>query len=141
MKRLKVTVGDIALVPTGDGRAIPAKVIYASSYFKDVILLALYRSVATEGEPIPTLESPALLIYTSQAPISKGRWPKAGYAQVNDQERHLAKRIVAGDVWLADECLGPASVEDHRTLPKMVVAGAGLVEERAASLAAGLPGQ
>jgi hypothetical protein len=136
MKREKIAVGDVALVPTGIGRAIPAKVLYVSSYFKDVILLALYRSVVAHGTGLPEFpDPPALLVYTSQTPILRGRWPKVGHRPVSDGERGLAKRIVAGDVWLGDECLGPASPEDTKLLPKMLVAGAGLVEKKAVSLA------
>jgi hypothetical protein len=135
VKRRALDVGDIVLIPAGKV-CVPAKVLYRSNYFKDLVLLGLYAVAARLGEvPSEPLSRPAVLVYTSQQPALKGRWVLDGRQPLSEDERGRARRIVGGDVWLNDECLGPASEAEMKQLPRMQALGAALVEKKAASLA------
>jgi hypothetical protein len=95
-----------------------------------------YKAVVAKECPksLPTVLS--LLVYTSQDPVLKKRWISIGHQPLLTGQNGLAKRIVAGDVWLDDQHLGPASEVDRRDLPQMDVLGAGLVEKKAANVTA-----
>ena len=132
MRKKNVEVGEVALIPLEGGGFIPGKVLYLSAYFKDVILLALFpQKLDAETMPASLPDRPSLLLYTSQLPITKGRWKSVGAQGLRKNEIGIAKRIVANAVWLDDEELRPATDEDRASLPKMSVCGAGWVEEDA----------
>jgi hypothetical protein len=127
--------GDLIAIPSGAHIGL-AKVIYVSQYFREVVLLKLYRTVLSEGAAhFPCAAAAADLYYTSSCPISTGRWRIAGFEPVSDVEQLLSKRTVAGDIWVADERLGEASEHDLETLPKMLTYGFKLIEKAVARLA------
>ena len=133
MKKKEVREGEIVMIAAGECY-VAAKVLYLSKWFKDLILLGLYK------EPLSDLAMPASLsskfaqmVYTSQEPILKGRWNSVGHEPLLPWQTGLAKRIVGGEVWLGDECLGAASKADFDELPRMQALGAALVEKRALS--------
>ena len=135
MKRRKISAGDLFLVPVGNGY-LPGKVLFASSYFRGVIQVALYRveiANATDFDALP--EEHAALFYTGRDPIVSGCWPWVATLARSERDASMSARIVAGDVWVGDRCLGPASEEDRAALPKMLILGASLVEKMAAALA------
>lgn len=136
MKKKNVKVGEIALIPAGDGKFIPGKVLYLSKRYKDVVLLALSKKPITESNmPEDFLIDPSLCVYTSQVAIKNGRWKSVGLESLREQEKGLAVRIVGGSVWEEDEEIRPAAEDDYSSLPKMQVLGAALVEKKALQLA------
>ncbi len=136
MKGQCVALGDVFLVPV-DGGFVPGKVLFVSKVFSGVILVALYKvrvSSASEFRGLPDRFS--VLLYTGKDPISRGRWPWIKSCDLLDSERGLSRRIVAGDVWVEDDCVGVASEEDAACAPRMLVLGAKLLEKRASELLA-----
>jgi hypothetical protein len=112
------------------------KVLYLSHEFKNVVLLGLYD--LTLAEPFLPSTWPSRFyekVYTSQRMIQDGDWPIVGFEALKDEEKGVARRIVGGEVWLDDQELGTATKEDWAHLPKMLVAGAGLVEKDARTIA------
>lgn len=141
MAKAKTTAGDLVLIPIQGGKFLPAKVLYRSDHYKNVILLGLY-AVTTEKREVPPGMPPrvATTLYTSEEPILKKRWFLVGHHALAADEQGVAKRIVAGNVWDEDRYVGPASDEDRKVLTEMFVLGAALVEKRAASLASSSAG-
>jgi len=129
---VKSNAGDLLAIPLGEGAGL-AKVIFASSYFKDVILLKLYRKRLPDGrEPDPDdFAGEFDLYYTAQNPIRKGHWLIVGSEPVSAAEVGLTKRTSGGEVWIEDRHLGPASANDLAELPEMLVHGFKLVEKYA----------
>lgn len=128
-KRSKVEEGDLISIDLADGRSFIGKVIFVSNYFRDVILLAIYRADAWQQEGALAGRQPALLIYTSSKCVGSKGWAKTGSEPVTEGERLRSQRIVGGEVWLGDEELGPAQASDWKSLPRMDVAGCKAVEE------------
>lgn len=138
MTRPRISLGDIALIPASNCY-VPAKVLYLSKRYKKVILLGIYKmAIATKRMPSTLPEDFAHLVYTSQEMISEGDWFLVGNEPLRSTQHGLAKRIVAGDVWLDDEYLGAASERDLQVLPKMAVLGAGLVDDLAEAISQGV---
>lgn len=134
MSKKTVQVGDIALIPVGN-EFVPAKVLYLSSYFKNLILLGIYNKKQGSIEMPSVLSDEFVeLLYTSQEPILKKRWFHVGHEALRAGQKGLAKRIVGGDIWLEDQNSGSACDLDMGTLPPMQVLGAGLVEKKAAKI-------
>jgi hypothetical protein len=131
----EISVGDLIAIPSG-ARVGLAKVIYVSQFFREVVVLKLYRkTLPSKAKHSPSAEDEADLYYTSSAPILSGRWKIVGFEPVSDTEQVMSKRTVAGDTWVADECLGKASERDLETLPKMLTYGFKLIEKAVARLA------
>ena len=136
MKKKAVEIGEIVLIPAG-AIYVPAKVLYRSNYYTDHILLGLLKqAVPAQHMPRELSVEIAQQVYTSQEPILKGRWHSVGHQSLLPQQVGLAKRIVGGEVWFEDQCLGPATEVDFKSLPKMQGLGAALVEKRATALLA-----
>lgn len=129
----KSSAGDLLAIPLEAGTGL-AKVIFASSYFKDVILLKLYKTRLSDGrapQP-PDFGGDFDLYYTAQDPVRKGRWRIVGSEAVSATEVALTKRTSGGEVFIEDRHLGPASTTDFAELPAMLVHGFKLVEKYAA---------
>ncbi|WP_421546902.1 hypothetical protein [Pseudomonas sp. QD4] len=134
MKPGKTAVGDIVLIPLVQGFR-PAKVLYVSQRYKDTILLGLYATTLSAAQmPADLPDGFGLTLYTSKAPIRAQRWLQVGNQVLTATQRGLDRRIVATELWLGDEHLGPASAQDLLDLPQMRVMGAGLVEKKAQAL-------
>jgi len=129
---VKSSAGDLLAIPLEEGAGL-AKVIFVSSYFKDVILLKLYRKRLTDGRaPEPAdFGRDFDLYYTAQTPVRKGRWAIVGSEPVSAAEVALTKRTSGDDVWIEDRHLGQASANDLAEFPKMLVHGFKLVEKYA----------
>lgn len=133
MKR--VAAGDVVLIPVPNGGFGVTKVLYASRYFKNVILLGVYKLKLFQVKMPEVLPQEFVLphIYTGNQGIGEGcMWPRVGNVGVTDSENAMSLRVVAGHVYLGDECIRAATREDERTLPFMGVAGQLLVEEQVA---------
>lgn len=100
------------------------------------MLLRLYSATLPQGVThYPNAEAEADLYYTSSESISAGRWAIVAFAPISDAEKLMSRRIVGGDIWVADESFGEASEHDLKTLPKMSIYGYRLIEKAVARLA------
>lgn len=89
-------VGDLIAIPSG-ARVGFAKLIYVSQFFREVVLLKLYRTTLPEGVThFPSTKASADLYYTSSGPILAGRWTIVGFEPVSDAEQLMSKRTVGG---------------------------------------------
>ncbi|WP_431476621.1 hypothetical protein [Massilia eburnea] len=128
MKNLNI--GDLIAIPSGDRIGL-AKVVYTSDFFRNVLLLRLYRKTYPNLDinELPAVEELSDLYYTSSDPVTEGRWTKVGFQPISEAEKLLSKRTVGGDVWIGDEHLGPASEQELEVLPKMLTYGYRLIEK------------
>lgn len=127
-----ISVGEVALIPVGGEEFVPAKVLYISKYYKNVILLALYGKTITGCKmPKDIPVEATMLVYTTQVAIKSERWKSVGVQPLREQEKGQAKRIVGGSVWDEDQEIRIANDDDYTDLPKMLVLGAALVEKKA----------
>jgi hypothetical protein len=118
----------IPVSESGDLRA--AKVLFCSKRYKNVVLVAFSDILIVEpgvGALVPTAFT-GQRVYTGAQAIGE-RWPVIGQSALTEDEKSASLRIVAGDVWLADEHVRPATHEDLKSIPAMSVAGAALVEK------------
>lgn len=119
MKRIKVTEGDIILIPTRTGDYGVAKVIFASHHWRNVILLGIYKAVVSK------IETPASLpevfatscVFTGSQRIKLGEWPIVARTRVTDSEKEMTRYFDSDDVWIGDQRLGKASPEEKKRLP------------------------
>jgi hypothetical protein len=121
MKMQSVSEGDLVLLPLNTGESAICRVLYKSGYFRNVILLGIYGKY----DPAQVLQAgsnPLELIYCGSTSIKNRKWPCIGNLPLSEDEKGLSKRIVGGDVWVGDECLGGVAGE-NATLPKMSVFG------------------
>jgi hypothetical protein len=135
LKLTKDIVGSFVAIPAGDKRLL-AKVIFASTYFANVIALKVYPgAIASEPPDLSNAEKSGFRVfYTSGNSVKSKRWPIVGKADVSPDERELTRRTAGGEVWVEDQHLGPASEADLASLPKMLVFGDKLVEKHASGL-------
>lgn len=133
----KPCAGDMIAIPSGDKFGL-AKVLYASEFFRNVLLIKIFREIYPDAniKQLPTIDAPGELFYTSSDPVIEGRWTKIGVQEVSDAEKKLSRRTVGGEVWVADEHIGPASDNDLETLPKMLTYGYRLVEKAISRMSA-----
>lgn len=130
-----VSVGNIYAIPSGEKFAI-AKIIYLSNFFKDVIQIRFFeRSSKIPKLPVDDLNLVnSRLIFTGLDSIKRGGWILIGNEAVSENEQLLSRRIVGGDVWIADDHLGPASDAELEALPQMDVYGYKLIEKAVSQL-------
>jgi hypothetical protein len=129
-KRKRVAEGDLVAVPLADSRFAFCKILFLSSYYRDVILLGASRVAFDHLDSLPPIPDrfDAKRFYTGRKSFRVGRWHRLAAAPLAPDERESSLRIVAGGVWLRDEMLREATAQDLRELPTMSVAGAGLAE-------------
>jgi hypothetical protein len=139
VRQIKVTEGDVILIPVPKAGYGVAKVLFASRRARNVILLGIYKLNVEEvkmPEKLPQAFEPPL-VYTGSQGIGEGcLWPRVGNVGITDAERAMSLRIVGQHVYLGDECLRAATLEDEETLPDMGVAGRLFVEEQVARVVA-----
>jgi hypothetical protein len=128
----QVVPGQIVAVPVGEGKIRPAKVLFCSKRYKNVILLGLSGSILPAQAATEKWDSHDFTwkrVYTGAQIIRQGCWPVIGQSPLAKTEEDASLRIVAGSVWFQDTELRPATENDRRTLPTMSVAGRALVEK------------
>ncbi|WCE05979.1 Imm26 family immunity protein [Pseudoxanthomonas sp. JBR18] len=112
--------GDIFTIPLEDGRKALCRVLFASSYFKDVVLIGCY---GVRSDDLSTSEQastgPKAMVYTGWSKA----WTIIGHEPMASHEGTLSRRIVAGDVWEGDKLMGKATEAELASLPKMQVHG------------------
>ena len=131
---MKVTDGVLVSIPCNNYFVV-GKVLYISQYFKNVILLKVYRKQFSETPKYDetfAIES-FELFYTGASLIKKEKWVAIGSEAITSDEKQLNKRVVGGDVWLADDCLGTATDNDLKNLPKMKVFNVNAIPNKVAS--------
>jgi hypothetical protein len=131
MKRISATAGDIILVPLAPSKFGATKVLFASKRNRHVILLGIYPIVISEVT-LPSMLSRDYippLIYTGNQRVTLGIWPKVGNVPITDSERQLSLRVDANHVWLEDQYVREASLDDWGRLPVFEVWGCEAVEE------------
>jgi hypothetical protein len=118
--------GDIFAIPGGDVVAI-AKVIYASKFFRNVILLRVLKTPFLRSEGVDTSaflrDADCVLLYTATRAAEPGEWQYIESQPVSDRERLMTERRVGTQVWIEDEMVRQATSEDYEKLCKMSVCG------------------
>ncbi len=132
--------GDMYAVPLGDGRDALCRVLYKSSYFKHVALIGCYGiyfpSVICSCQMKAGLLSAPL--YTTVQPTKIGNWRLIENCAIAREEIELSRRLVGGEVWLADKHLGlPDS--GSAELPKMDTYGERIFIKKLAALLSSNP--
>jgi hypothetical protein len=135
MKKQKVALGEIILIPISGG-FVQAKILFLSKRDKDVMLLGIYTySLDMKQYAVPVVGDFAATYYASKQAILKGKWSSTGIIEpLSETEHQLSKRVDAGNLWLENQYLGPATHEDERTFPQMDVYGSALLEKKVALL-------
>jgi hypothetical protein len=130
--KLNFAPGAIISIPC-DKSYVVAKVLYVSEYFKNTALLKIYsHRLPIDGSYINAISEDSFeLVHTGVDLIKKGRWAVLTHIPLSDSESQSLKRVVGGDVWDADNCLGAASDADLSALPKMNVFNVKAVEGKA----------
>jgi len=134
MIKTKLKVGDIILIPLEGGGFGVGKILFLSKRFRNVILLGIYDQFARDISMPTLLGEMPLKLYTGQQAIKEGYWFLVGKEPLQDSQLGLSKRIVAGDVWIGDDKIGPASKDDLEKLPKMLCFGSELVKRKVRQL-------
>lgn len=128
--RQKAKVGDIFRIPLPSGMTAFGKVLYSSRHYRNVMLLGLSRGAYSSVDVPPPRDYSAEFFYTSViCPMHIG-WEVVECAPISEAEAGLSLRIVAGDVWLGDTRIRPASDADRNALPEMMVLGCGILQKR-----------
>ena len=126
----KAKAGDVVRIPLPKGAYGFAKVLYTSQRYRDVMLLGVARGTHLSSS-IPTgLDFTAGLFYTSVACPVYNSWDIVARVTPSDSEAACSLRIVAGDVWIGDTHLRPASNADRTRLPQMSVLGCGILQSK-----------
>ena len=113
----QVKEGDIILVNPVESPKIRAKVLFRSTRFKHVVLLGFFKENNT------TNSVPDTIVYCSSQSIADGKWPIVGSEPISKPQRELSLRVVAGNVWEKDTYIRPATPDDEKSLPEMLVYG------------------
>jgi hypothetical protein len=126
----RIVAGDLIAVPIASGEYVLCRVLFASRRYRKVILLGCSDVLLTSPNLPAQLPArfDALRIYTASQCISSGRWHWLGSTPATADDDQASLRTIAGSVWLRDEELRQADSQDELELPKMSVAGCGLVE-------------
>ena len=128
---MKIEKDTVIAIPLENGSYKLAHIVYASTYFKDVILMAFFPGLFEE--PVLPKQGPdsyeAQTMYTGVDSIKKGKWLVLGKLDV-PQYAPISKRIVAGEVWVEDKCIGSVSDKDRASLPKMLTIGYKIIVKR-----------
>ncbi len=136
MSRFKLPTGTIVLIPYESTFAI-AKVLYVSKYFKNVALFKVFSKRITDANEYTFRLSDVddyELIYAGVDLIKKKKWEIINREPLSDFELLESKRIVAGDIWVEDKCLGSASDKELKEFPKMRVLNFKFVELKISKL-------
>lgn len=134
--KVKMTEGAIISIPLDDSHVI-CKILYLSSYFKNTALFKVFTKRLASDEDYKSLLASLdfELFYSGTKLIQNGNWSILGVEPVSPAELECNRRIVGGDVWLADECLGSASDDQIKELPKMKVYNVSYIEQKASKFA------
>ena len=120
MRRVKE--GDFYIVPINEETSILCRVLYKSSYFKHVALVASYGAY-DEEQPLSEQSPVGTPLYTTVQPKLITTWQFLENTPISKLEHLLSKRIVGGEVWLGDEHLGNPTKIEEKTLRQMDVYG------------------
>lgn len=126
----KAKAGDVVRIPLPNDLYGFAKVLYTSRHYRNVMLLGAARGAHSTSSFPTGLDFTAGLFYTSVSCPVYNSWEFVAQVPPSDSEADCSLRIVAGDVWLGDAHLRPASDADRTTLPQMSVLGCGILQAK-----------
>ena len=119
----RIKEGDLYAVALGDGREALCRVLYKSTYFKDLVLMGCYGLLCDDVINEENLSLSTSPIYTGASKATRTSWRFISVRPLSVKEKDMSLRIVAGDVWHGDNCLGEASSSELANLPNMDVYG------------------
>lgn len=125
MKRKKVDRGDIISIPLKNRREQLAQVLWASSLFKNVILISFLKN-----NDLDNLEYISPPVFTSAKCVTSKRWNKLQTLECNHSPCPPLF-IVGNELHEGDECRRKATESEFSNLLQMDVYGGGLVEMEA----------
>ncbi|WP_162616856.1 hypothetical protein [Aggregatibacter kilianii] len=113
---------------TLDGGGRVGKLIYISEHFKNVIgFLPSVETFSSEPNEISNIHFMENVIYCGNSELINGKWKIIGHLPVSDFEIQLTTRIVANQVYVADNIIRLRTDEDLKTYYQQQIAGLGAV--------------
>jgi hypothetical protein len=130
VKKTRFKRGDVLRRDLDGGAVAVVRVVYVSSYFKQLVLVSLFDG-ANVREPSDVLsQRPVAQFFTGRDSLQEEEgWEQIGSTPPSVTDRASSRRILAGDVWVEDECLGPAEGADL-SLPNMLVYGSRILRKK-----------
>lgn len=114
-------------MPLGENQIALGRVLFVSTFFKDVMLLGVLPGTHGTVEPGRSASSlPEQYLtqfYTGARAIHRSGWAIVPGARVEGINYEASTRIVGGHVWRGDDCLRPVGDNDRSRLPVMGVLG------------------
>lgn len=133
MKKIKFKEGDLFFVSEVlfrkellvlGNKARVCKLIYISSYFKDMIgFIPSINTYTTKPENIDDIKFMDEVLYTAHDQIKYGVWDIIGHKDVTKEEVLLTKRRVANTIMIKDEEIRICTEEDYKKYKNQGIAG------------------
>lgn len=121
--------GDLFELPLASGSRALCRIAFKSGYFRNVVLIGV-RGITGAGDPKEQSKGPPVFsIYGSSASLRSGKWVFLQRTAQRQEDAELSKRLVAGDIWIENQCLGPAASGSHG-VPEMDVYGDGVLARK-----------
>lgn len=108
--------GDIVEIPLPDGRVAVGWILHVSTRFAGAVGFVVFgiKGVLREDFVVASRNLSVLgVLYTNIAAVAHYGWKVIAHQPLTDAKRALTKRRVGGDVYVADDYIGP--VEGHST--------------------------
>lgn len=135
--RKLASVGDLLEIPDDEGVGTLAVTLFASQYYKNVILLGVIGVKPSTDEIRVSPLSLLSMIYTSAQPLKDGRWNIVGKISDIQNVSEYSLRTISGRLWREDDQGREVTARDREILPEMDCAGMTLVESYFAYLRTG----
>ena len=136
LTKKSISTGQVFLVPAGNKTFVPGMVLFIEPNIKGIILIGLYASIVkSKSARFDLPETYDRLIYTTQEPILDGSWPSVEIRSLRHNEIGLSKRLIGDTIWIENEKVGIASVEELSTIRTMEICNISWVEEDAHEIA------
>jgi hypothetical protein len=118
--------GDIVEIPLPGGRAAIGWILHLSRHFKDAVGFIVF-GIKGELRHDYVEESRSLKVlgplYTNVDAIKHYGWQTIQHQPISEEKRLLTKRTVGGDVYVADDYIGPVEQHGGDNLPAMLLYG------------------
>jgi hypothetical protein len=130
VKKTRLKRGDVLRLSFDGGAVAAVRVVYVSSYFKQLVLVALFDGANVSDAADVLSKTPLAQFFTGRDSLLPDQgWEQVGSTPPLVTDRASSRRLVAGDVWVEDECLGPADGADQN-LPNMLVYGSSILRKK-----------
>lgn len=101
-----------------------AKLIFISSYFKDMIgFIPSISSFSEKPEKLNEIEFMDNVIYTGNSELKNGNWEIIGHQEVSEKEKLLTMRRVGNAIMIKDEEIRICTDEDYTKYKNQGIAG------------------